>query len=162
MATNITDFVNVGEKIANLGGVYPHGLALLPVNFESASSLAELRQASEAATIKKLLIAEGLQVDDILDRSQRPPYIKNKSHEWASPIIFVSALLYSQNPMCISLALNVLGNYATDFFRGTNTTPNVKLNIVIEKKDKSCKTISYEGPVDGLKDLPNIVREAAE
>jgi hypothetical protein len=54
MATNITDFVNVGEKIANLGGVYPNGLALLPVNFESASSVADLRQASEAATIKKL------------------------------------------------------------------------------------------------------------
>ena len=40
--------------------------------------------------------------------------------------------------------------------------PEFLLNIVIEKKDKSCKTISYEGPVDGLKDLPNIVREAAE
>ena len=79
-----------------------------------------------------------------------------------SPIFFVSALLYSQNPMCVSLALNVLGNYATDFFKGTNPTPNIKLNIVVEKKNKTCKSISYEGPVDGLKDLRNIVREVGE
>jgi hypothetical protein len=64
--------------------------------------------------------------------------------------------------MCVSLALNVLGNYATDFFKGTNPTPNIKLNIVVEKKNKTCKSISYEGPVDGLKDLRNIVREVGE
>jgi hypothetical protein len=160
MTTNISDYVNVDKKMADLGCRYPDGLALLPVNFESATSITEFLQASEAATIKKLFLAEGLPLDEIVDRSQRPPYIKNKSHEWVAPIVFISAALYSQNPDLVSLALNVLANYATEFFRGVRTIPEAKLEVVVEKKkNKIYKRISYQGPIAGFKDLPQVIRE---
>ena len=160
MTTSVTDYVNVSLKLADLGCNYPQGLSLLPVNFESASSITDFLQASEAATIRKLLVAEGLPLNDIVERNQRPPYIKNKSHEWAAPLLFVSAALYSQNEALVSVALNVLGNYATDFFKGQRGTDNVRLDIVVEKaKNKSCKKISYEGPVGRFKDLADVVRE---
>src|ERR1700676_1824856 len=131
--TKITDYVDVSKKMADLGCRYPERMALLPINFESATSISEFLQASEAATIKKLLLAEALPLDDIVDRSQRPPYLKNKSHEWIAPIIFISASLYSQNQELVSVALNVLGNYATDFFKGIGETHEVNLNIVVGK-----------------------------
>jgi hypothetical protein len=163
MTTNITDYVNVNKKVADLGCRYPDRLALLPVNFESATSIAELLQASEAATIKKLFVAEGLPVDDIVERGQRPPYIKNKWHEWVAPIVFVSAALCSQNPELLSLALNILANYATEFFRGDSAKPEVGVDIVVEKKkNETYKRISYRGPIAGLKDLPEVIREVVD
>jgi hypothetical protein len=162
VTTKITDCVDIRKKMADLGCRCPEGMALLPINFESVMSISEFLQASEAATIKKLLLAKAIPLDDIVDRNQRPPYVKNKSYEWISPIIFVSASLYSQNPALVSIALNVLGNYATDFFRGIRGVHDVSLNIVVERKNKTYKKISYQGPIEGLKDLPEIIREVAD
>lgn len=162
MTTKITDYVEVSKKMADLGCRYPERMALLPINFESAMSISEFLQASEAATIKKLLLAESLPLDDIVDRSQRPPYVKNKSGDWVAPIVFVSASMYSQNQALVSLALNVLGNYATDFFKGSPRVHDVTLKIVVEKKNKTCKKITYQGPIDGLKDLAEVIREVGQ
>ncbi|HEY6349660.1 MAG TPA: hypothetical protein VI636_09645 [Candidatus Angelobacter sp.] len=162
MTTAVSDYIDVGKKMADLGCRHPERMALLPINFESATSIDQLLQASETATIKKLLLAQAIPLDDIVAPSQRPPYVKNKSHGWVAPILFISASIYSQNQMLISVALNVLGNYATDFFRGDHGTHNVKLNVVIEKKNRAYKKIAYDGPVEGLKELPKIIREATD
>lgn len=160
--TKITDYVDVSKKIADLGCRYPERMALLPINFESATSISEFLQAAEAATVKKLLLAEALPFDDIVDRSQRPPYVKNKGLEWIAPIVFVSAGLYSENPALVSVALNVLGNYATDFFKGIGGAHEVNLNIVVENKNKTFKKIAYQGPIEGLKGLAEVIREVAK
>jgi hypothetical protein len=159
---NITDYVNVRQRATDLGCRCPERIALLPINFESANSIGELLQASEASTIKTLLLAEAVPLDDIVDRNQRPPYVKNKSHEWIAPIMFISGSLYSQNPALVSVALNVLGNYATEFFRGSVGSREVNLNVVVGSKNGSHKKIAYQGPVEGLKNLVDIIREVAE
>lgn len=160
MAISVSDYANVGKKAAELGCHYPDRMALLPINFESVTSVTEFLQASEAATIRKLFLSAGLPIDDIVSRSQRPPYVKNKSFEWVPPIVFVSAALYSQNPNLVSLALNILANYATEFFRGRGAPREVKVDVVIEKrKNEMYKRISYQGPITGLRDLSEVVRE---
>ena len=60
--TEVTDYLDVVKKMADLGCRCPERMALLPINFESATSIGELLQASEAATIKKLFLAEDLPV----------------------------------------------------------------------------------------------------
>jgi len=163
MASNVTAYIDVREKLARLGCRNPTGFAILPINFESAESIKDFRQASEAATVKTLLRSENLPHDDIVGRQDRPPYIQNNAFEWIAPTLFVSATLVSQNPVAISVALNVLGNYATDFFRGLSGKKTVKIEIVVEQaKAKSCKKISYEGPSDGLKDLADIIRSTKD
>jgi hypothetical protein len=162
VTTKIADYIDVSKKMADLGCRYPERMALLPINFESATSISEFLQASEAATIKKLLLSQAVHLDDIVARSQRPPYVKNKSHEWVAPIVFVSASLYSQNRELVSVALNVLGNYATDFFKGTPGMHEVKLDIVVAKKNKTYKKIAYQGPIEGLKGLADVIREVAD
>jgi hypothetical protein len=157
---SVSDFVNVYKRTVDLGCHYPQRMALLPANFESAPSISEFLQASEAATIRKLFLADGLPLDEIVDRSQRPPYIKNKSYDWIAPTLFISASLYSQNPNLVSLALNVLANYATEFFRGRSTKGEVMLDVVVERETNGIyKRISYKGPVTGLKDLREVIRE---
>lgn len=158
----ITDFLDVSRKLSELGGNPPGKLALLPINFETATSIDELLQASETLTIGKLLREQGLPLDNLVDRSRRPPYIKNKSHEWVAPILFVAVSWYSQNPALVSVALDVVGNYATAFFGGLRGNREVTLNIVVQKKSGLCRKISYHGPAEGLKDLARVVREAGD
>jgi hypothetical protein len=163
MATNITEYLNVSQKLADLACRHPTGLALLPANFESATSIAEFRQVSEAATVKTLFRNARLPYDDIVGRDQRPPYIQNNALEWVAPTIFVSAALLSENQHCISVALSVIANYATDFFKGMSGEKKLKIDVIVEKtKTRTCKKISYEGSPEGLKGLADVIRAVSD
>jgi hypothetical protein len=163
MGTETTTFTDIAAKIKNFGGAYPRtGVALLPVNFANAASLEELLQASDTATLRKLLKEANVPVDDLFEPDRRPMYIKNKSADWVAPIIFFSAAFYSQNSLAVSLALNVIGNYATDFLRGIgHAGDQAKLDIVVETKTKDAsifKKASYIGPAEGIRELDGVVR----
>jgi hypothetical protein len=162
MPITITDYADVTAKIAELGCL-PLGadVTLLPLNFDSASSIGDLRHASETSTIRKLLIQENLPFRDLVERGQRPPYIKNKSSDLILPTLYFSAILLSQNPLLVSIALNVISNYVYDCFRGRGVGHTVKLHIVVEDaKEGKYRQIAYEGPEKGLSMLPNAIREA--
>lgn len=163
MTTDVTEYLNVSQKLADLGCRYPNGLALLPANFESATSIADFRQVSEAATVKTLFRNAGLPHDDIVERDQRPPYIQNNALEWVAPTLFISAALLSENQHSVSVALSVIANYATDFFKGISGKKSIKLDVVVEKtKSKTCKKISYEGNAEGLKGLADVIRATSD
>jgi len=163
MTSSVTQYINVANKMAELGCQNPSsGIALLPVNFAEASSATELLQASDTATVRKLLKEAGVPLDEILERSQRPPYIKNKSVDWVAPILFLSAAFYSQNSLAVSVALSVIGNYATDLLKAAGRREeHVRLEIVVETEEtKTFKKVSYNGPADGIKDLAETIRTA--
>ena len=162
MSITVTDYVDVRAKAAELGCIVPEsGLTLLPVNFDSAATVAELRHASETSTLRKLLKGENLPLLDIVERGQRPPYIKNKSADLVLPTLFFSATFLSQNPALVSIALNVVSSYVYDRFRSLKPGRTVKCEIVIEdRKSDKYRRIAYEGTEDGLNLLPQSIREA--
>lgn len=158
MTTNISDYIDVPTKIRELGCDDPDGIAILPVNFEAARSADEFRQLSEASTVKTLLRNNNVLFSEV--RKEKPSYIQNNAFEWIAPTLFVSASLLSQQPETISVSLSVIANYVTDFFRGFSGEKSIKLDIVVERtKSKTCKKVSYEGSVEGLKELADIVKE---
>lgn len=58
-------------------------------------------------------------------------------------------------PHLVTIALNVISSYLTEWFKGIpKNNRKVKLSIVLETKKKEYKKIEYEGPPDGLKQLP--------
>lgn len=68
--------------------------------------------------------------------------------------------MFVNNQEVVSVALNVLSNYITDFFKGVTGTKIVKLDIIVEKNgDTTCKKISYEGDAEGIKSLVDVVRK---
>ena len=160
MTTNITDHSNVRERLRELGCHEPHGFTILPWNFEDEDSIDEFIHLAEAATVKTLLRSANLPYDDIVDRDKRPSYLHMRSYDWIGPTIFVPAVLISENSAFVSVALSVIANYLTDLFKGMRKTSNVRLNIVVEESsEKSCKKISYEGPVEGLQSLVDAVEK---
>ena len=159
MATNITEYPNVRQRLQELGCNHPSGFSLLPINFETADSIEEFRQVAEAATVKTLLRSANLPYADIVPSEQRPAYVQNNSLDWAAPTLFVSANLLSQNPEYVELAFDLILNYLEDFFRGIDSGKEVKLNIVVERTEKeTCKKVYYEGPKEGLKEIPEIIK----
>jgi hypothetical protein len=54
----------------------------------------------------------------------------------------------------LSIALNVIANYATDFFKGIPRRKKVVLDVIVEDKTgRRSKKIHYEGEAEGLKEI---------
>jgi hypothetical protein len=160
MTTTISDSKNIRQQMILLGLATPDGIALLPPNFFEATSKGELRQPFEAATVKALFRGANLPLCDLFAGVNNPPYVQNNDVNWLIPTIFVTAGYLSENPSFMSVALGVLTNYLTDFFKGRNEKITVKASIIVEKTNsKTSKRIEYEGPVEGLSALAKVVKE---
>jgi hypothetical protein len=163
MSINISDYTSVRQRTVDLGCRYPSGFALLPVNFDLATSVSEFRNVVEAASVKKLLRSAGLPLEDVVERTSRGPYIQNNDFGWAAPTLFISAALLSESPHLVAVALSTIANYATDFLKGITGDKSLKMDIVVERgKGTTCKKVSYEGPPEGLRDLADVIRAMSD
>ena len=161
MEIEVSDYVNVEERSRFLGCNVPTSLAFLPRNFEKAESKKNLLHESSVATIRILFRKNKITETPLELEGEKFPQISEKGFvEWVGPIIFVSFAALSQDPNILSLALGVISNYLTDFFKGIPGIRNARLDIVVETKEKTYKKIHYEGPVSGLEKLPEVVNKA--
>lgn len=160
MKTNISDYIHVFEKLDELGCSYSEGIAILPVNFETATPTTTIEQLMGTFTIEKLFRMNDLPCSEIRRDNEKPSYMGYRSAEWVLPTLFFSALLLSENPAIVSISLGVIANFLTDRIKETGRKSPVKLNIVKEEIEengsKTYKKISYEGPLDGLSKLADI------
>jgi hypothetical protein len=162
MKTNISDYIQVFEKLDELGCSYSGGIAILPENFETATPTTSLKQLSQASTIKKLFRSNGIPYSEIRQENEKPGYIQHHAFEWVGPTLFVSAALLSTNPEIISVLLGITANYLTDFFKGFPEKKKVKLDMVVETPSGTCKRISCEGNADELTKLDDLVEKIGE
>lgn len=159
MNSTVTDYIDVRAKLSQLGYHSPSALALLPANIDSATAAVDVRQRSESATVRTLFRQAGIPFEDVYDQSNRPPYIQNNDVTWFAPTIFVAAGVISTNPHVISVALGVLSNYLTDFFKGKLGERNIKVSFVVEQDlSRTCKRVEYEGNVEGLHALADVIK----
>ena len=76
------------------------------------------------------------------------------------PTLFVGSLIWSNNPNLVSIALNMISTYATDFLKGIPGKPKVKLEIIVpNSQERGSKRITYEGDVEGLKQVAEIAKD---
>jgi hypothetical protein len=125
-----------------------------------AESKGELVHEGSVPTIRVLWRQAGIAETKIEEPGERLSCAQEKAFEWIGPIIFVSASLLSQNPHVISVALGVVSNYLTDWFKGIPGSKKVRLDVVVEQTEgQTYKRIHYEGDPEGLNELARIVRE---
>ena len=162
MKTNISDYIHVFEKLDELGCSYSEGIAILPLNFETATPTTTIEQSMGALAIGKLFKMNDVPCSEIRRENEKPSYMGYRSAEWVLPTLFFSAALLSENPAIVSVSLGVIANFLTDTFKETGRKQTGKVDIVIEtekNKSKTCKKISYEGPIDEMSKLDEIVKE---
>ena len=143
---HVSDYLDVRTRLGQLGCHQPDGLAFLPLNFESASDVEELRQSLEAVTLKKLLIATDIPYEDMISTDTRIPIAQNNWSELVLPTLFVTAAIAAENPSLVNIALGVISNYVTDHFKGMGGGQTVKVEMVCESPAGNYKRVTYEGP----------------
>lgn len=162
MKTNISDYIHFFEKLDELGCSYSEGIAILPVNFETATPTTPLGHSMGTLAIGRLFKINDVPCSEIRRENEKPSYMGYRSAEWVLPTLFFSALLLSENPAIVSISLGVIANFLTDRIKQIGGQQTGKLDIIIEikkNKSKTYKKISYEGPIDGLSKLADIVEE---
>lgn len=163
MAVKITEYINVRERLEELGCSLDEGFVLLPINLEKAESAIEFQQRAESATVKTLLKSANLPCSEIAPLEERTAYVVNHSMEWVSPTLLLTAAFVSQHPDYVALALELIADYLTTTFPRTRRKKDIRLEIVIEKDaGGTSRKITYEGSSEGLKDLHNIVLAAKD
>ena len=148
--------INVKERALELGCNVPTGLAILPRNFETAKSKDDLVYQADVATIRKLWRDAEVEETKIEKEGDEFPYIIEQSFEcsWVGPTIFLGVQL---SPYLVTVALNVISNYLTDFLKGLpKSKQNVQLHVVKQSargEGRDYTEIDYTGPPDGIKEL---------
>lgn len=154
MAVTMSDYPNVKQRASELRCNVPSGVTVLPKNFETARSKAELVQENTAPTVRALLRKAGINETRLERDQERFPYSLHESFDWVAPVIFVTASWLSANPDLLPNALSLIGDYLVDRFKGNTDLENVRLTVVAEKTpDRDFKKLEYVGPPDRIKEL---------
>jgi len=161
MAIEVSDYSDVEERARLLGCRVPSEIAILPTNFMNATVQRELMHASSAMTVRVLLREAGLEETRIEPAGVKFPSEHEKAADWIGPTIFCSALLLSQNPQAVQIALGIIADYLADLFRGTLGRAKSTLCVVV-KSPKGYRRIHYEGGHKGLSEVRETVREVLE
>ena len=154
----VKNYVDVKKQAAKLRHTIPHGLVLLPSSFKSAQTTNDLVYAASTDTVKKLLVQVGVPAAKLEKDGQEYPHTVQHALEWIGSVILFSAAAVSQNPEIVSITLNVISNYLTDWFRGVpKENRRASLTIVKETKDGDYKSLDYSGPPEYLHEVKEIM-----
>lgn len=157
MSAKVRDYVSFSEKLQAFGISVPNGLAILPSNLATASTIDDLRQHVESDTVRTLMKAGDIPYVEVFDENNQPPYLQQYGFEWFGPTLFISTGLLSQNPNILSVTLGLITNYLYDLFNGDKNS-KASLDIIIQKSDGSFKEVHYSGPPEGLNNVAEIVK----
>jgi len=159
----INDVLDYRKKIVELGLDFPEGVVLLPISIESATTKDGLMHEAEYQTVQKLLSSNGIEVNPLRNNDEKIPKLVNQSFEWAGPLILFTATIITSHPEVITNTISIISNFLTKKLRGVPKGDNsVNLKISTETKSGKFKKIEYKGPVEGLKDLAEVVRSTHE
>jgi len=153
----VTDYLNVREKITRLELSQPEGIAFLPRGFEKANSVNELVYESETPTIRSLLRQEGIPVSRL--EKDKINFKEEQSIAFIAPILFITSQLITQNPALLDVIVGVVSNYVYDVIKGTRRNDKVKLEYVVETTTGQYKKLTYEGTAEGMKEIPKTIKE---
>ena len=149
--------VEINEFLNKLGIEYPQELCFFPENIDSAKNRSELIFTDSISDISKVFKQQDINISRIGGESSLLRSRKNA--DFFVPALFFSFALISENPSVVSLSLSVLANHITDFFKGRFGRKKVNLDIYVEtSKTKNIKKISYNGNVDGIERLADLIK----
>lgn len=133
-------------------------LTFLPENLNEVQDSEKFIYSESTTDIRKAFRLDNITVDYLTN--DKPILRARKSADWFGPTLFIGFSVLTNNSTLINISLNLLSNYLYDFFKGTVSDKKVKFEIVIEsKRNKEFQKITYEGAVEGIKDLEGVIKE---
>ena len=161
MNVTMTDYVDVERRAAELGCNVPTGVAILPRGFETAATWDELAHEDTAPTVRTLLRGEGIDETPLEREGERFPLIEENSFEWVGPAIFIGASTAAANHKALIAFVGAFAKYLTEYFKGRVGSKKAKIEIIVPQGRTGKYTkIKYDGDLEGLKQLPDLIDEA--
>lgn len=160
MAITETEYLNVSARAAELGCPCPE-IAIMPDNFAAARSLKELRIRSAALALRSVLENASFPLGSFCAAAEHATFNEEDFAHWEAAM-FVSAALMRREPYVVAVALSIIRAHLAGYF-GEQPNRLARLVLIIEKRDRTCRKITYEGDVSGLRSLADSIgRIAAE
>jgi len=149
--------IDLKHKLDELSLDLPKQLAFFPENLESAKSKGEFLFTDNMVDLKKLFKQSGINGEVFGEDTEL--YLSRKSADIYLPAMFFSLSVITDNPTVVSISLNVLSNYITDWLKGSFGRKTAQVDFYIETKEKGkVKKLSYKGDADGLKEVEKIIK----
>jgi len=152
----IQEYIDASEKMKKLGLRKPEFMAILPRNFDTAETPDLLLYPNEAKTIHSLIRQAEIDITPLEDGIL---FKDEQSFTFVAPLILFTSIIIAQNPHLINITINIISDYIYDRIRGTRKNANLKLEYIIETRNGDYKKLNYEGNIDGLNNLPEIIKE---
>lgn len=157
MKKNITNYLNLDNRLSELGIDASCDFLIIPENIESANSKEDFIFTETAIDIKKLLKINDVRIE--LLQSKELKLKQRKAIDYFAPVLYIGFSMLSENYPIVSKALELLSNHISDYFKGKFGSKNVKLEVIVETKPKSeYKKINYEGEIEGLKEVAEMIK----
>ena len=135
MEMQVTEYVDVAKRAEELGFNVPTGLAILPSNFDTATSPDELIHEGTTPTIRSLLRQSGVVETRLEKEGTKLPQSAKKSAEWVSPIIFISQVMLTD--AALPITINIIYSYLYDLFKGRLGKAQVAIRFASERTEKT-------------------------
>ena len=156
MPLRTTDYVDVIARATELGIRAPVGIALLPGNFQSAASAAELRYHEAAPRLRSGWRSIGL-IDGGPSGTGPQPLAPSASA--SVPLtVFFGAGLRSIPPRLITLAFGMIASVLT-LRPGSAGSREIRLNAIVERPTGGYACLEFRGDAYELFLLAQAVRE---
>lgn len=149
--------ISLSPKLKELKLAFPSTLTFFPENIEEAKQKEDFVFTDSMLDLNKLFSQDNLDITILGANTEL--YRTRKNADIYLPAFFFSLSLITENPLIVSISLNVLSNYVYDLCKGSFGKKTAKIDLYIETKEKGkIKKISYSGDSKGLKDLEKIIK----
>lgn len=165
----VNSYIPVSERASQLGCLVPQGLAVIPRNFTSAERREDLFYETSVSILRDLMKLGGVPESLFEPDGEKFPLRDAPPEEsasitdvfpWQWPSLYAHAAFLAQNESLVAGALDAVSDFLVHWFkRSPEQERSVKMALVIEKADGTCRQIQYDGPASSLGALMTIVRE---
>lgn len=133
-----------------------NAISILPTVYRLSEDTSHVVFTDESKTFRKELLGKGLPVEELPVSAS---YISENDFNWLGPLILVPFQLLSENKSIISILVEQISAYlSTYYFLGKRGKKTAKFSLIIEKKKgKSFKKIDFDGPVEDIQKLSEII-----
>jgi hypothetical protein len=146
----------ISSRLEELGLKLPDTLVFLPENLDSARTKDEFIFTDSMLDLNKIFKQEKISVTTLGNDTEL--YRSRKNADIYLPAMFFGCSLIIENPTIVSISLNVLSNFIYDHFKGTIGRKTAHIDFYIEThKTGKIKKLSYNGDIEGLKDVEKII-----
>ena len=133
-------------------------ILLLPQTWTAKADEPTYVESTES--VRKLFAKEDVPAEFLIPITAKTRLATGRSQVWIGPTLLVSSFFLTQNPIALSLALNIISSYVVQRFAGLKHSPDVSLSIVQTSADgKKARELKYRGPAVGLPDVAKVLSE---